>query len=55
MKVPELYGRVHGEECAVFSNAVGETITVQVLETEAATAELLTQVTAIQCINVMCG
>uniref|UniRef100_A0A2P2I6V9 Inositol polyphosphate 1-phosphatase-like n=1 Tax=Hirondellea gigas TaxID=1518452 RepID=A0A2P2I6V9_9CRUS len=41
---PELTGRVFGEECAVFSNVVGETITVTVQETEHQTAQLLTKI-----------
>lgn len=44
MQFPELTDQIHGEESNKFSNTLGETITVEVKETEAETAELLCKV-----------
>lgn len=44
MQFPDLIDQIHGEESNKFSNTLGETITVEVQETEAATSELLCKV-----------
>lgn len=44
LQFPDLIDQIHGEESNKFSNTLGETITVEVQETEAATSELLCKV-----------
>lgn len=44
MQFPELAEHIHGEESNSFSNTLGETITVEIRETQQKTAELLYKV-----------
>lgn len=44
MQFPELAEHIHGEESNSFSNTLGETITVEIRETQQETAELLFKV-----------
>ena len=41
---PQLYDSIMGEESNTFTNTLGESLTVQVLETEEATRDLLKKV-----------
>ena len=41
---PQLYDSIMGEESNTFTNTLGESLTVQVLETEKATRDLLRKV-----------